>query len=48
MGGPGAVFDWAKANPPLAMRDYLHLTLPGYQRLGEQLFAALLEACAVE
>lgn len=48
MGGPGAVFDWAKANPPLAMRDYLHLTLPGYQRLGEQLFAALLEACAAE
>lgn len=48
MGGPGAVFRWADAKPPLAMRDYLHLTLPGYQRLGEQLFAALLAGCAAE
>ncbi|MBK8480996.1 MAG: hypothetical protein IPL40_07445 [Proteobacteria bacterium] len=46
MGGERAVFAWADASPPLAMRDYLHLTSAGYHRLGEQLFAALSQGFA--
>lgn len=35
MGGPGAILKWRKAG--LAQRDLVHLTGPGYQKLGDLL-----------
>lgn len=47
MGGPGTMQEWASATPPLAQRDLVHLTRPGYERLGELLTEALLEPQAL-
>ena len=32
MGGPGSIYGWARATPPLAASDLIHLTLGGYRR----------------
>ena len=32
MGGPGAMFQWARETPPLAAGDLIHLTPAGYRR----------------
>lgn len=42
MGGPGAIFTWVQADPPLAFRDHVHLTTRGYDQLADELFAALI------
>lgn len=41
MGGEGAILKWRRSG--LAQRDLVHLTGPGYQRLGDQLADALLK-----
>lgn len=41
MGGPGSAYRWARQSPPLMARDLIHLTVPGYQQLGRQLFQDL-------
>lgn len=38
MGGEGSFSRWMSAKPPLARGDHIHLTIAGYQQLG-QLFA---------
>jgi hypothetical protein len=38
MGGEGSFSRWMLAKPPLARGDHIHLTIAGYQQLG-QLFA---------
>ena len=43
MGGYGSILKWRRAG--LAQKDLVHLTGPGYQRLGDQLADALLNAC---
>lgn len=46
MGGPGSIFRWVAADPPLARRDHVHLYGSGYRLLGDALFKALQEAQA--
>lgn len=41
MGGEGSILKWRRSG--LAQRDLVHLTGPGYQRLGDQLVDALLK-----
>jgi lysophospholipase L1-like esterase len=41
-GGPLATVAWARAEPPLASRDHVHLTRLGYERLGAALVEAIL------
>lgn len=41
MGGENSILAWAAANPPLAGKDYIHLTPRGAQVVGEFLFQAL-------
>ncbi|MFN8011613.1 MAG: GDSL-type esterase/lipase family protein [Holophagaceae bacterium] len=41
MGGPGAILKWRKAG--LAQRDLVHLTSPGYQKLGDLLADELMK-----
>ncbi|HNX94697.1 MAG TPA: GDSL-type esterase/lipase family protein [Holophaga sp.] len=42
MGGEGAILRWNRAG--LAQKDLVHLTGPGYQKLGDAMADALLEA----
>ncbi len=42
MGGEGSFDAWMNANPPLARRDRIHLTAPGYERIGDGVTSALL------
>jgi lysophospholipase L1-like esterase len=42
MGGPGAILKWRKAG--LAQRDLVHLTGPGYQKLGDLLADEVMKA----
>jgi lysophospholipase L1-like esterase len=42
MGGPGSIAAWRRRG--LAQRDLVHLTRPGYERLGDLLGDALLSA----
>jgi lysophospholipase L1-like esterase len=42
MGGEGSILKWRRAG--LAQRDLVHLTAPGYERLGDQMTDALLAA----
>lgn len=42
MGGPGAILKWRKAG--LAQRDLVHLTGPGYQKLGDLLADEVVKA----
>jgi lysophospholipase L1-like esterase len=37
MGGPGSAYAWARQKPSLMAPDLLHLSVPGYQKLGQQL-----------
>jgi lysophospholipase L1-like esterase len=37
MGGAGSAYRWARHNPPLMARDLIHFTVPGYQRLAQQM-----------
>lgn len=46
MGGEGSFAAWMNAEPPLAKRDRVHLTTPGYERLGEGIIAALMPGYA--
>jgi lysophospholipase L1-like esterase len=41
MGGRNSIVAWAGTNPPLAGKDYIHLTPRGAQVIGEFLFQAL-------
>ena len=43
MGGRDAIAAWADATPPLAGRDGIHLTRPGYESLGDALYGALID-----
>jgi lysophospholipase L1-like esterase len=42
MGGPLSIIRLANADPPFAARDYVHLTMRGYEALGDALYAALM------
>lgn len=42
MGGSCSIERWAKATPPLAMPDHVHLTDLGSQRLGKAIYLALM------
>ncbi len=43
MGGPNAFAAWMRETPPLARPDRIHLTIAGYERLGEAVANALLQ-----
>ena len=43
MGGPGSMQQWATMTPPLGAGDRLHLTMRGYQTLGEMLVRDMLK-----
>lgn len=47
MGGPGSFDAWAKASPPLARPDHIHLTVQGYEELGRRLSELLLRSIAL-
>ncbi len=42
MGGPLSIVKLARAEPPFAARDYVHLTMRGYEALGDALHTALM------
>jgi len=42
MGGPLSIVRWSEQDPPLARKDYVHLTSRGYERLGEEFSRALM------
>lgn len=42
MGGKNSMEQWVSANPPLAFKDYSHLTYEGATRVGQLLFQALM------
>ncbi len=44
MGGKNSMNDWVNANPPLAFKDYTHVTLQGAQKIAKMLTGAILEA----
>lgn len=44
MGGICSIDRMIGANPPLAMPDHVHLSTPGYQAMGDLLFADLMRA----
>lgn len=46
MGGEGAMRDWYRARPRLAMGDFRHATPAGYEVIGNMLYKALLEGFA--
>jgi lysophospholipase L1-like esterase len=41
MGGKNSIIAWSKTSPPLAGKDYIHLTPKGAQVVGEFLFQSL-------
>jgi alginate O-acetyltransferase complex protein AlgI len=41
MGGESSIIKWAKKNPPLAQKDFVHLTYPGADTLSKILTGAL-------
>jgi lysophospholipase L1-like esterase len=43
MGGPNGFAQWMRETPPLARADRIHLTIHGYERLGDALASALVE-----
>jgi lysophospholipase L1-like esterase len=43
MGGANAFVAWMRETPPLARPDRIHLTIAGYERLGEAVANALLQ-----
>jgi lysophospholipase L1-like esterase len=44
MGGSGSILAWVAADPPLASRDYVHLTAAGYRLVATALHDALARA----
>jgi lysophospholipase L1-like esterase len=42
MGGPLSIVKLARAEPPFAARDYVHLTMRGYEALGDALHASIM------
>ena len=42
MGGNGAMVEYAKANPPMAAKDYTHINEEGGKRIAHHLFDAIL------
>lgn len=44
MGGENAIERWVNSNPPLALKDYVHLTTEGYKKLAELMTEALLKS----
>jgi lysophospholipase L1-like esterase len=46
MGGTNGFAHWMRETPPLARADRIHLTIQGYERLGEALATAILESYA--
>ncbi|WP_439816835.1 GDSL-type esterase/lipase family protein [Zavarzinia sp. CC-PAN008] len=44
MGGACAMHGWVGAQPPLALRDHVHLRDIGYARIADTLFSALMQA----
>jgi hypothetical protein len=42
MGGKNSMVDWADANPPLAIKDYTHITLQGAKVIADLLYKALI------
>lgn len=44
MGGPNGFAQWMRETPPLARPDRIHLTIAGYERLGEALASAIVES----
>lgn len=43
MGGPMSIVRLAAQSPPLASRDHVHLTMKGYEALGDALLESLLQ-----
>jgi lysophospholipase L1-like esterase len=43
MGGPNGFAQWMRETPPLARADRIHLTIRGYERLGDAIATALIE-----
>lgn len=48
MGGEMAMTRWVTSKPPMAQPDHVHLTRPGYERLGEVVAKALLPGRAAK
>ncbi len=46
MGGTDAVNHWANSTPKLAQKDRVHLTLAGYERIADSLYAELMNGYA--
>jgi lysophospholipase L1-like esterase len=46
MGGKGAMIDWYRSRPQLAMGDFRHATPAGYEVLGNMFYKALLKGFA--
>ena len=44
MGGINSMEDWVYSNPPLAMRDYTHVTAQGASKMGQMIAQAILNA----
>ncbi len=44
MGGEGAIIKWASAQPPLANKDYVHLSHAGGARLAEEFIKSFVNA----
>jgi hypothetical protein len=42
MGGKNSIYSWVHADPPLAQKDYTHLTRAGAQIIGELFFRAFI------
>ena len=42
MGGKNSMVHWADANPPLAIKDYTHITLQGAKVIADLLYKALI------
>jgi hypothetical protein len=44
MGGEGSMARFVAETPPLAIKDHIHLTARGYEKLGAALATEILEA----
>lgn len=44
MGGPMSIVALGRVEPPYAARDYVHLTMRGYEAMGDALHSALMNA----
>jgi len=42
MGGEGSMTDWANGDPPLARKDFVHLTYTGSNKLAEMFLNSLM------